>query len=108
MPEFGLLPKDYNVRVHGAYFPGYYYGPKEVKLGDVKMGDLWAYLKTRSRSPVYYMKALARFSWRYRLKWIYPRKGTLVPFFHIGFIFATCQYLINYKSHQTERHAKYH
>lgn len=108
MPEFGLLPKEYNVRVHGAYFPGYYYGPKEIKLGDVRMGDLWTYLKTRSRNPVYYMKALARFSWRYRLKWIYPRKSTLVPFFHIGFFFATCQYLINYKSHQTERHAKYH
>ncbi|VDD77796.1 unnamed protein product [Mesocestoides corti] len=108
MNGLGLLPKEYNVRVHGAYFPGYYYGPKETKLGDVKLGDLKAWLKTRSLDPMYYMRALARFTWRYRLRWIYPRNTTLVPFFHLGCVFALCQYVINYKSHQTERHAKYH
>ncbi|VDN18712.1 unnamed protein product [Dibothriocephalus latus] len=107
-PEFGLLPKEYNVRVHGAYFPGYNYGKKETPVGELKLAELPAWIKSRSRNPADWIKAFARFTWRYRLKWFYPRRATMVPFFQICSFVAIFQYFNNFSTHRTERHAKYH
>ncbi|KAA3681495.1 F-type H+-transporting ATPase subunit f [Paragonimus westermani] len=67
MLEFGLLPKEYNVRVHGAYFPGYYYGKPDTPLLDVKLGELPAWLSRRSRNPADWARAISRFAKTKRL-----------------------------------------
>lgn len=108
MPEFGLLPKEYNVRVHGAYFPGYYYGKPDTALADVKIGDLPSWISRRSRNPSDWIRAISRFGWRYTFRWIAVKRLTLAPFLQIGAAIAAFRYFKDYGEHKNERHSKYH
>ncbi|KAF8565248.1 hypothetical protein P879_09153 [Paragonimus westermani] len=108
MLEFGLLPKEYNVRVHGAYFPGYYYGKPDTPLLDVKLGELPAWLSRRSRNPADWARAISRFGWRYTFKWLACKKLTFAPAFQICATIAVLRYFADYDEHKNERHSKYH
>ncbi|CAL8078960.1 unnamed protein product [Calicophoron daubneyi] len=108
MPEFGLLPKEYNARVHGPYFPGYYYGKPDTPIWDVKLGDLKAWVSRRSRSPVDMGRAISRFAWRYSFRWFAAKKLTLAPVFQVAALIAFVRYMSDYGEHQNERHSKYH
>ncbi|KER26074.1 hypothetical protein T265_06605 [Opisthorchis viverrini] len=86
MPGFGLLPKEYNVRIHGAYFPGYFYGKPDTPIMDVKIGELPAWLSRRSRNPADWARAIARFGWRYTFKWIACKQLTFAPVFQFAVV----------------------
>ncbi|VDP99383.1 unnamed protein product [Trichobilharzia regenti] len=100
MPEFGLLPKEYNVRVHGAYNPAVYYGKKDIPLGEVKLGEFSQWLSRRSKHPADMFRACSRFMWRY--------KTTAAPYFHLTLSFALFRYISDYSEHKSHRHSKYH
>nr|CAX71761.1 F-type H+-transporting ATPase subunit f [Schistosoma japonicum] len=108
MPEFGLLPKEYNVRIHGAYFPGRYYGKKDIPLMDVKLGQLGDWLSRRSKNPADMFRAFSRFWWRYAFRWVLTKKTTAAPYFHLAFSLAAIRYFSNYDEHKSHRHSKYH
>ncbi|KAL3311114.1 hypothetical protein Ciccas_010310 [Cichlidogyrus casuarinus] len=108
MSEFGLLPKEYNPKVHGPYFPGRYYGKPDTPFAEVKLGELGAWLSRRSKSPIDMGKAFGRFGWRWWHKWMMPTKTTFAPFLQVALTISAIRYIQDYKEHKNHRHAKYH
>uniref|UniRef100_A0A095CGS5 Putative ATP synthase subunit f, mitochondrial n=1 Tax=Schistosoma haematobium TaxID=6185 RepID=A0A095CGS5_SCHHA len=108
MMDFGLLPKEYNVRVHGVYFPGRYYGKKDIPFGDVQLGQLSEWFSRRSKNPADMFRAVSRFYWRYAFRWLMTKRPTVVPFFHFTFSLAAFRYFSDYAEHRSHKHSKYH
>ena len=74
---FGLgeLPKGYNPKVHGPYDPAIYYGPRDKAFGEVKLGELPAWLSRRGKSPIDWGRAVSRVYWRWSHKYFLPKVG---------------------------------
>ena len=64
----GELPKEYNVRVHGPYNPGRYYGPDQRNWKDLKIKEFPSFLLSRSKNPIDWFRTFGRWYWRYNLK----------------------------------------
>ncbi len=74
--EIGLLPREYNFKVHGPYVPYRYYGQStfapplycaslcpcsvDTPFKDVKLGDMPAWLARRQKNPVALAQAVGR------------------------------------------------
>ncbi|CDW54252.1 WRW domain containing protein [Trichuris trichiura] len=58
--ELGLLPKEYNKKIHGVYCPWRYYGKKDINFFDVKLGDLPAWYARRDKSFKAFRAAIGR------------------------------------------------
>ncbi|KRZ03596.1 Thymidylate kinase [Trichinella zimbabwensis] len=58
--SFGLLPKEYNKKIHGPYCPWRYYGKKDTNIFDVKLADFSAWMSRRNTSPKGIMAAMSR------------------------------------------------
>ncbi|OUC48247.1 dTMP kinase [Trichinella nativa] len=78
--DFGLLPKEYNKKIHGPYCPWRYYGKKDTNIFDVKLADFSAWMSRRDTSPRGIMAAMSRgyYSWIYH--WFSPRVANAAPF----------------------------
>jgi len=89
--EFGLLPKEYNKKVHGYYFPFRYYG-KPDPIGDVKLSELPGWLARRPKGITPLARLFSRAIWRWRWNYTKPRYSGGAWFFQIcfvGFMFST-------------------
>lgn len=106
--NFGQLPPEYNARIHGPYFPGHYYGKKDVNVWDVKLGELPSWMARKSWNPVDWFRAAGRWYWRYQVKWVAVKKGSMAPILQLAVVAATWGYISKFSEHRAEKHAKYH
>ncbi|RNA25065.1 ATP synthase subunit mitochondrial [Brachionus plicatilis] len=91
--KFLEYPKEYNPRVHGPYNPAQYYG-KPDPLSEVKVGEFGQWLGRRNFSLSAIRSALGRAMWKYRLKYIAPKKANAAFIFHFIFFTYTLNYFI--------------
>lgn len=106
---FGLgeLPKEYNPKVHGPYDPAIYYGPRDKALGEVKLGELPAWLARRNKSPVAMGRVISRAYWRWSHKYVLPKYSGLAPGIQLVVGWSMFFYLINYGKYASHRNYKH-
>ncbi|CAG0889660.1 unnamed protein product [Cyprideis torosa] len=56
----GMLPKEYNKAVHGPFYPFRYYGKPDIPFGQVKIGELAAWIGRREKTPTAMARAVSR------------------------------------------------
>ncbi|CAD5232208.1 unnamed protein product [Bursaphelenchus xylophilus] len=98
--EIGLYQKAYNPKVHGPYCHWRYYGKPEVRLLDVKVADLPAWLGRREFSVGAAYNELVRNIWRVHNKYYSgPVYGNVVQtIFRFIFAFSFISWL--FKQHR--------
>ncbi|CAH0563715.1 unnamed protein product [Brassicogethes aeneus] len=57
---FGDYPADYNPKVHGPYDPARFYGKPDTPFGQVKVGEISAWLGRRNKGPAAITGAISR------------------------------------------------
>jgi hypothetical protein len=62
-------------------------------LGEVKVGEIGAWFGRRNFSLSSMSKAVSRALWRYRLKYIIPKKASMAPIYHFAFFLAVTSYV---------------
>ena len=73
--KFSLL-SELQPSVHGPYIPHRYYGPKDVPLGEVKLGELPGWISRRDKSPRAFFHAISRMRHLWFYKWSQPKNAT--------------------------------
>merc|ERR1712244_59985 len=106
---FGLgeLPKEYKPKVHGPYDPAIYYGPRDKAFGEVKLGELPAWLSRRGKSPIDWGRAVSRVYWRWSHKYFLPKYSGLAPAIQLIVGWSAFFYLINYPKYAHHRNYKH-
>jgi len=107
--EWGLYPKEYNKKIHGPYYPFRNYGKVDTRFGDVKIGDLGAWLSRRSYSPRAMIAAFYRYKTGIFNRWVNVRRphwGLILQLSTIYFISAwycrrkqVLKYEVQYRYH---------
>ncbi|EDV57035.1 putative ATP synthase subunit f, mitochondrial [Drosophila erecta] len=105
---FGDYPAEYNPKVHGPYDPARFYGKADVPFGQVKLGEIGAWLGRRNKSPNAVAGAVSRAWWRWQHKYVFPKRAGIAPFFQLTVASMTFFYLINYTKLKHHRNYKYH
>jgi len=104
----GELPKEYSKAVHGPYDPSVFYGKKDTPLGQVKLGELPAWLARRNPSPSAIGKAMSRAYWRWNHKYQLPKYCGLTPALQMTVGLCGVFYLMNYGNISHHKNQKYH
>ena len=101
-------PKEYNPKVHGPYNPARFYGKAEP-LAEVKLGEFSSWLGRRNFTLKGITDAIGRSMWRYRFKYIEPKKANAAFLFHFVFFAFTINYML-YEYPEKKKHtwAIYH
>ncbi|KFD58680.1 hypothetical protein M513_00373, partial [Trichuris suis] len=86
--DVGLLPKEYNKKIHGVYCPWRYYGKKDTNFFDVKLGDLPAWYARRDKSFKAIVAAIGRGYHKWVYDWFSPRLMNAAPIFHLAAMMA--------------------
>lgn len=68
----------------------------DAPLGQVKIGELGAWLGRRNKSPQAMAGAVSRAFWRWQHKYMQPKKAGIAPFLHVVFGSMIFFYCINY------------
>ncbi|OWA51420.1 putative ATP synthase subunit f, mitochondrial [Hypsibius exemplaris] len=82
--------------------------PADTPFGQVKIGELPAWLSRRSLNPVAMSRAASRGYWRWFHKYVAMRYGTAAPYVQFAVGLSALFYCINYKSIRLHSQAKYH
>jgi F-type H+-transporting ATPase subunit f len=106
--EFGLLPREYNFKVHGPYVPWRYYGKLDTPFFDLKVKDVPSWILRRDLSPLAGLRASAR-AWHYYLHRFRDTKYLSMVFIW-QFIFGSAFVLHMFRTerHVWRRRARYH
>merc|ERR1712059_95442 len=106
---FGLgeLPKEYNPKVHGPYDPAVYYGARDKKFGEVKLGELPGWLARRNKTPTGMGRAMSRAYWRWCFKYVQPKYCGLAPGIQLIVGWCGLFYLMNYRKYWDHRNYKH-
>ena len=105
---FGDYPKEYNPAIHGVYDPARYYGPKDTPFGQVKVGELGAWIGRRNKSPQSFAALCSRAWWRWQHKYVQPKRTGIAPFFQLTFAGMALFYFLNYGRIKHHKNYKYH
>jgi len=106
--KFNEYPKEYNPRVHGPYNPARFYGNAEP-LSQVKIGELGSWLSRRSFSLTSTRQAIGRAMWRYRFKYIAPKRANAAFLYHFMIMsFAASYFISEYPVRKHHTWAIYH
>ena len=101
-------PKEYNPRVHGAYDPSRFYG-KAQPLTEVKLGEVGNWFSQRNMSFAGFRGLASRALWRYRIKYIDPRRANAAFIYQFIFVAFTANYfLYDYAEKKKHTWALYH
>merc|ERR1712002_751570 len=103
---FGEYPAEYNPKIHGPFDPARFYGKADIPLGQVKLGELPAWLGRRSIGGI--PSAMSRAFWRRQHKYVLPKKTGFAPFAQLMVGSMAFFYLINYSKLAHHRNHKYH
>uniref|UniRef100_A0A6G1S849 Putative ATP synthase subunit f, mitochondrial n=1 Tax=Aceria tosichella TaxID=561515 RepID=A0A6G1S849_9ACAR len=106
--RMGDYPADYNQKIHGPYDPARYYGKPDTPLGEVKVGELGAWLTRRNFHPRAIMGGISRGLWRWRHKYVFPVKSNAAFFYQVVIAGSIFFYAINYGKFKNHRNYKYH
>merc|ERR1712002_1210796 len=107
---WGEYPKEFNPKVHGPYDPSRYYGPKDLKISEVKLGDFMSWLGRRKKTPNAAISAMSRALHRWRHYYVLTRAPlTITPYMQLVIPMAAFAYYINYEKIVAHGHTqKYH
>jgi len=105
---WGEYPPEYNAKVHGTYDPGRYYGPKDTKFSQVKLGELFSWIGRRNYGPQGTVSAVSRSYWRFCHRWLFPVKPTMAGYMQMTSMFMLFFYVTNYGKYRHHRLYKYH
>ncbi|XP_058060055.1 putative ATP synthase subunit f, mitochondrial [Anopheles bellator] len=104
----GDYPAEYNPKTHGPYDPARFYGKPDTPFGQVKVGEVGAWLARRDKNPRALAGVFSRAFWRWQHKYMQPKRTGIAPFFQVvvgGMVFF---YTINYGKLKHHRNYKYH
>ncbi|XP_056647772.1 putative ATP synthase subunit f, mitochondrial [Diorhabda carinulata] len=105
---FGDYPAEYNPKIHGPYDPARFYGKPDTPFGQVKVGEIGAWLARRNKSPSALAGAISRAYWRWQHKYVQPKRSGIAPFLHVVVGSMIFFYSINYTKLSHHRNYKYH
>merc|ERR1712098_259284 len=105
---WGEYPKEFNVKVHGAYDPMRYYGPKDTKFSEVKLGDFAAWLSRRKKTPNAAVQLLSRGYHRWTHHYVLPQRAGIAPIIHITLPLIILSVYVNYEKLVAHKMQKYH
>uniref|UniRef100_A0A5S6Q6P7 ATP synthase subunit f, mitochondrial n=1 Tax=Trichuris muris TaxID=70415 RepID=A0A5S6Q6P7_TRIMR len=106
--DIGLLPKEYNKKIHGVYCPWRYYGKKDINFFDVKLGELPEWFARRDKSPKAIMAALSRGYHKWAFDWFSPRLMNMAPFFQLAAGMAILRMIFCHDNFKREASYFYH
>ncbi|XP_034936551.1 putative ATP synthase subunit f, mitochondrial [Chelonus insularis] len=106
--NWNKYPKEYNHEIHGPYDPATYYGKQDTPFGQVKLGELPAWLSRRNIGPAPFAQLLSRAYWRWQHKYVLPKKNGVASFFQVACGAMIFFYILNYPRTKWEAHYKYH
>merc|ERR1712168_1641941 len=104
--QLGRYPRSYNPKVHGPYMPGRFYGKPDTPFGQVKLGELGAWLGRREKSPQAIFATGHRAYWRWAAANLHVKKPTFVPFAQIALVFSGIYFFLGYSERKYHRHCK--
>jgi len=80
----------------------------DVPFGQVKLGEIGAWLGRRNKTPNALAGAVSRAWWRWQHKYVFPKRAGIAPFFQLTVASMTFFYMINYTKLKHHRNYKYH
>merc|ERR1711976_768695 len=104
----GQYPPEFNPKVHGPYNPATNYGKPDIKLADVKVGELGAWMGRRNYHPLAMGRALGRGYWQWAQKWLLTKKPGFAPVGQFILVLSGFFYVNLYHGLKSHRHVKYH
>jgi len=105
---WGDYPKEFNPKIHGAYDPSRYYGPKDTKFTEVKLSQFVSWLGRRNKTPNAMVQATSRAYHRWQGKHVLPSRAGVAPIFQIVACSMALAYVINYDRIVMHANQKYH
>ncbi|CAF4204733.1 unnamed protein product, partial [Adineta steineri] len=75
---FNEYPRDFNARVHGPYCPWRYYGKRDLHFGDVKVGDIPAWIARRDKTPMGIYQGGIRTFWKFYRAYLDNKRPNLI------------------------------
>jgi len=110
MVMFGIgeYPAGYNAKVHGPYDPARFYGKPDTPFTQVKVGELFSWLKRRDYSPVAIGRGIGRGFWGWNQTWVLPKKAGAAGAVQAMMMLSFWYYLNQYPNLKYHRHCKYH
>lgn len=107
--SFGNYPKEYNRAVHGRYYPFVNYGPRDTPFGEVKLGELQAWVARRNKKPYAIVAAFSRTFWWWKHTWMETRYGSVTkPLLQFVLLMSMTNFLLNYGHFTQHKMHKYH
>ncbi|KRY36893.1 Thymidylate kinase [Trichinella spiralis] len=101
--DFGLLPKEYNKKIHGPYCPWRYYGKKDTNIFDVKLADFSAWMSRRDTSARGIMAAMSRGYYLWIYYWFSPRVANVAPLCHLLVFMAFARMILNHNNFKRDQ-----
>ncbi|KAI3389234.1 hypothetical protein SNEBB_007783 [Seison nebaliae] len=98
-------PKGYNPKIHGPYDPSKFYGKKDVKFSEVKLGEIPDWIARRNKGVTPTLQVIDRGVWRWRMKYLFPKRITLAPIYQFAFLAFVGVYI--FKEYPHRKHHKY-
>ncbi|CAF0886459.1 unnamed protein product [Adineta steineri] len=106
---FNEYPRDFNARVHGPYCPWRYYGKRDLHFGDVKVGDIPAWIARRDKTPMGIYQGGIRTFWKFYRAYLDNKRPNLIWYtqiFMVASLFNFVFFAIPDRKHY--KWAKYH
>merc|ERR1712168_1454045 len=94
---WGEYPKEFNPKVHGPYDPSRYYGAKDTKFSEVKLGDFTAWLSRRKKTPNAAVQCFSRGWHRWTHHYVLPQRAGIAPLVQLVFPMILLAYYVNYE-----------
>merc|ERR1711976_209416 len=104
----GEYPAEYNPRIHGPYNPATNYGKADLRLSQVKVGELGAWLGRRHYNPLAMSRAVARGFHRWGQTWLLAKKPSFAGYGQFALALSVFFYITTYGLTKHHRHVKYH
>lgn len=81
---------------------------EDTPFGELKLGEIGAWLGRRDKNPKAAIGAVSRAWWRYQHKYIFPKRTGIAPFFQMVFGGMVFFYWLNYDRIKHHKNYKYH
>ncbi|XP_076686201.1 ATP synthase, subunit F [Andrena cerasifolii] len=104
----GDYPLEYDPAKHGPYDPARYYGKPDTPFGEVKLGELPAWIGRRRKGPSEIAGLCSRAFWRWQHKYVQPRRAGAASIFQVAVGASLIFYALNYLRIRGHRNYKYH
>lgn len=106
--SFGKYPKEYNPRIHGPYDPARFYGKADTAFGEVKLGELPAWLARRNMSAGGTVALISRGYNRWARSGIQAQRPSFAPVVQVFVLIAVFECWVHYNKVRNSRNSKYH